>query len=150
MFKKLREFFERAWKYIQALWEKHDDQLEEMVEALLPMVIDVAFRPDLSGEDKKKAIVDMVVDNAEATAGQIATSMLNEAVEIAARMSAHHACAVLLAALPSPGSPGAGSPRPAAYIPFPAGLGEMDFCLRRRGGDNPGGSGSTGVRAPRY
>ncbi|MEE9529121.1 MAG: hypothetical protein V3V88_03630 [Dehalococcoidia bacterium] len=84
MFKKLREFFERAWKYIQALWEKHDDQLEEMVEALLPMVIDVAFRPDLSGEDKKKAIVDMVVDNAEATAGAIATSMLNEAVEIAA------------------------------------------------------------------
>ena len=84
MFKKLREFFERAWKYIQALWDKHDEQLEEMVQAILPMVIDVAFRPDLSGEEKKKAIVDMVVDNAEASASTIATSMLNEAVEIAA------------------------------------------------------------------
>ena len=84
MFKKVREFFEKAWQWIQALWEKHDGQLEEMVRTVLPMVIDVAFRPDLSGEEKKKAIVDMIVDNAEVSANELAISMLNEAVEIAA------------------------------------------------------------------
>lgn len=52
MFKKLREFFERAWKWIQALWDKHDEQLEEMVQALLPMVINVAFRSDLTGDER--------------------------------------------------------------------------------------------------
>ncbi len=84
MFKQLRDFFERAWKWIQALWDKHDDQLEEMVQAMLPMVINVAFRDDLSGEEKKKTIIDAVVDNAEVASNKIATSMLNEAVEIAA------------------------------------------------------------------
>ena len=84
MFKKLREFFERAWKWIQALWDKHDDQLEEMVQAMLPMIINVAFRDNLSGEEKKKIIVDAIIDNAEVAGNQIATSMLNEAVEIAA------------------------------------------------------------------
>ncbi len=83
MFKKLREFFERAWKWIQALWDKHDEQLEEMVQALLPMVINVAFRSDLTGEEKRNIIVDAVVDNAEVVGDHIATSMLNEAVEIA-------------------------------------------------------------------
>ncbi len=83
MFKTLREFFERAWKWIQALWDKHDEQLEEMVQALLPMVINVAFRSDLTGEEKRNIIVDAVVDNAEVVGDHIATSMLNEAIEIA-------------------------------------------------------------------
>ncbi len=83
MFKKLREFFERAWKWIQALWDKHDEQLEEMVQALLPMVINVAFRADLSGDEKRNIIIDAVVDNAEVAGNQIAKSMLNEAIEIA-------------------------------------------------------------------
>jgi len=83
MFKKIREFFERAWKWIQALWDKHDEQLEEMVQALLPMVINVAFRADLSGDEKRNIIIDAVVDNAEVAGNQIATSMLNEAIEIA-------------------------------------------------------------------
>lgn len=84
MFKKIREFFERAWKWIQALWDKHDDQLEDMVEALLPMVINVAFRADLTGDEKRNIIVDAIVDNAEVAGNKIATSMLNEAIEIAA------------------------------------------------------------------
>jgi hypothetical protein len=84
MFQGLREFFKKAWKWIETLWDKHDEQLEEMVSAVLPMVIDVAFRPDLSGEEKKKAIVDAIVDNAEVTADRMSTSMLNEAIEIAA------------------------------------------------------------------
>ena len=50
MFKKIKEFFDSAWKWIQAVWDKHDEHLEEMVSALLPMVIDVAFRNDLSGD----------------------------------------------------------------------------------------------------
>ncbi len=84
MFRKLKEFFKRAWEWIQALWDKHDEQLEEMVEAMLPMVINVAFRDDLSGEEKRNIIVDAIVDNAEVVGNQIATSMLNEAIEIAA------------------------------------------------------------------
>lgn len=84
MFKKIKEFFESAWKWIQAVWDKHDEHLEEMVSALLPMVIDVAFRNDLSGEEKKKAIIDAVIDNAQDAAADISTGLLNEAVEIAA------------------------------------------------------------------
>ncbi len=84
MWKKIKEFFEKAWKWIEALWEKHDEVLEEMVSAILPMVIEVAFRNDLSGEQKKKAIVDAIVDNAEAAADKISNSMLNEAIEVAA------------------------------------------------------------------
>ncbi len=84
MWKKIKEFFENAWKWIEALWEKHDKVLEEMVSAVLPMVIDVAFRNDLSGEEKKKAIIDAIVDNAELAADQISESMLNEAIEVAA------------------------------------------------------------------
>lgn len=84
MWKKIKEFFEKAWKWIEALWEKHDEVLEEMVSAVLPMVIDVAFRNDLSGEQKKKAIIDAIVDNAEVAADRISESMLNEAIEVAA------------------------------------------------------------------
>jgi hypothetical protein len=81
---KIKSFFSRAWKWIEALWDKHDEYLEEMVEALLPMVIDVAFRNDLSGEQKKKAIVDAVLDGAEVAADRISESMINEAIEVAA------------------------------------------------------------------
>lgn len=84
MWKKIKEFFENAWKWIEALWDKHDEVLEEMVSAILPMVINVAFRNDLSGEQKKKAIIDAIVDNAEAAADKISKSMLNEAIEVAA------------------------------------------------------------------
>lgn len=84
MWKKIKEFFSEAWRWIEALWEKHDEVLQEMVSAILPMVIDVAFRNDLSGEQKKKAIIDAIIDNAEVAADKISESMLNEAVEIAA------------------------------------------------------------------
>ncbi len=84
MWKKITEFFRKAFTWIEALWEKHDEILEEMVSAVLPMVINVAFRNDLSGEDKKKAIIDAIVDGAEKAADEISTSMLNEAIEIAA------------------------------------------------------------------
>ncbi len=84
MWKKVREYFKKAWGWIEAVWEKHDDILEEMVSAILPMVIAVAFRNDLSGEQKRKAIIDAIVDNAEVAAHKISSSMLNEAVEIAA------------------------------------------------------------------
>lgn len=84
MFDKIRKFFAKAWKWIEALWDKHDDYLEEMVASLLPMVIDVTFRTDLSGTEKRKAIVDAVMDNAEAAAHEISESMLNEAIEVAA------------------------------------------------------------------
>ncbi len=84
MFKKIREFFEKAWKWIQAVWDKHDDHLAEIVSAVLPMVISVAFRNDLSGEEKKRAIIDAIIDNAEAEVAEISTSLLNEAIEVAA------------------------------------------------------------------
>ena len=84
MFDKLKAFFENAWKWILALWEKHDEALEQMVSAILPMVISVTFRPDLTGEEKRKVILDAIVDNAETNANAMATSMLNEAIEIAA------------------------------------------------------------------
>lgn len=83
MFKKIKEFFENAWRWIQAVWDKHDDHLAEVVSAVLPMVISVAFRNDLSGEEKKRAIVDSIIDNAQAEAVEISTSLLNEAIEIA-------------------------------------------------------------------
>jgi hypothetical protein len=84
MFKKIKEFFESTWKFIQAVWDKHDEHIEEMVSAILPMVIEVTFRNDLSGEEKRKAIVDAIIDNAEKEAGEISSSLLNEAIEIAA------------------------------------------------------------------
>ncbi len=84
MFKKIKEFFENAWKWIQAVWDKHDDHLAEMVSAVLPMVISVAFRNDLSGEEKKRAIVDAIIDNAQAEIAEISTGLLNEAIEVAA------------------------------------------------------------------
>ncbi len=84
MWKKIKDFFKRAWTWIEALWEKHDEILEEMVAAVLPMVISVTFRNDLSGAEKKKVIIDAIIDNAEKNADEISESMLNEAVEIAA------------------------------------------------------------------
>ncbi len=84
MWKKIREFFKKAWEWIEAVWDKHDEVLEEMVSAVLPMVINVAFRNDLSGEEKKKVIIDAIVDNAEVAADQLSSSVLNEAIEIAA------------------------------------------------------------------
>jgi hypothetical protein len=84
MFKKIKDFFRKAWDWIEALWDKHDEMLEEMVKSVLPMVINVAFRSDLSGEEKKNAIVDAIVDNAEVAAETISKSVLNEAIEVAA------------------------------------------------------------------
>ena len=84
MFEKIKAFFKKAWKWIEAVWDKHDEHLVEMVAAVLPMVIELAFRNDLSGEEKKKAIVDAIVDNAEAELSEISTSLLNEAIEVAA------------------------------------------------------------------
>jgi len=84
MWKKIKEFFDGAWKWIQALWDKHDEMLAEMVAAIIPMVIAVAFRNDLTGEEKKNAIIKAILDNADDTADAISTSMLNEAIEIAA------------------------------------------------------------------
>jgi hypothetical protein len=84
MFEKIKSFFSKTWKWIEALWDKHDEYLEEMVAALLPMVIDVAFRGDLSGSQKKKAIIDAVLDSAQDAAETVSESMLNEAIEVAA------------------------------------------------------------------
>lgn len=84
MFKKIRAFFKKAWEWIEALWEKHDEQLEEMVQAVLPMVIDVTFRSDLSGDEKRKLIVKTIVENAKEVGENMAVSMINEAIEIAA------------------------------------------------------------------
>ncbi len=84
MWKKIKEFFKKAWDWIEAVWEKHDDVLEEMVSAILPLVISVAFQNNLSGDEKRKAVIDAILDNAEVAGSQIAVSMLNEAVEIAA------------------------------------------------------------------
>lgn len=83
MWKKIKEFFENAWKWVEALWEKHDEALKDIVSAVLPMVIDITFRNDLSGEEKKNTIIDTIVDNAEGLADNISRSILNEAVEIA-------------------------------------------------------------------
>jgi hypothetical protein len=84
MWKKIREFFEGAWKWVQAVWDRHDEVLIEMVTAVLPMVIEMAFRNDLSGEEKKDAIIKAILDNADTAADTISTSMLNEAIEVAA------------------------------------------------------------------
>jgi len=81
----IKSFFAKAFKWVVALWDKHDDHLMEMVENILPMVIEVTFeRNDLSGDEKRKAIVDAILDGAEKEGRHIATSMINEAVEVAA------------------------------------------------------------------
>jgi hypothetical protein len=81
----IKSFFSKAFKWVQALWDKHDDHLQEMVANILPMVIEVTFeRNDLKGDEKRKAIVDAILDGAEKEGREIATSMINEAVEIAA------------------------------------------------------------------
>jgi len=76
---------QNALQWIQALWTKHDDEVGKMVEAVLPIVIDVATRPDLSGSEKRDAVVDIVVGTATGGLGinGFATSLLNEAIEIA-------------------------------------------------------------------
>ena len=84
MFGKLKEYLDKVWGWIQAVWAKHDEQLEDMVSALLPIVANLALRSDLSGEEKRKAVLDAVLDNAEAAASDVATSMINEAIEVAA------------------------------------------------------------------
>ena len=85
MLESIKNFFAKAFKWVVALWDKHDDHLMEMVENILPMVIEVTFeRNDLSGDEKRKAIVDAILDGAEKEGRHIATSMINEAVEIAA------------------------------------------------------------------
>jgi hypothetical protein len=85
MLESIKSFFAKAFKWVQALWDKHDDHLMEMVENILPMVIEVTFeRNDLNGDEKRKAIVDAILDGAEKEGRHIATSMINEAVEIAA------------------------------------------------------------------
>jgi hypothetical protein len=84
VFDNLKTWFAGAWKWIEALWDKHDKALGDMVQAVLPMVIAVAFRSELSGEQKKKAIVDAILDSAGQYANGVSKSMLNEAIEIAA------------------------------------------------------------------
>lgn len=85
MLEAIKNFFAGAWDWIQALCAKHDDHLKEMVKNILPMVIEVTFkRKDLSGNEKRKAIVDAILDGAEKEGREIATSMINEAIEIAA------------------------------------------------------------------
>lgn len=84
MFESIKKFFSNAWNWIQSLWDKHDEQLEQMVAAVLPMVIDLAFRLDLTGNQKRDAIVDAIVDTAETSGRLLSKSMINEAVEIAA------------------------------------------------------------------
>lgn len=84
VFENLKIWFANAWKWIEALWDKHDEALGDMVQAVLPMVISVTFRADLTGEQKKKAIVDAVLDSAGQYADLVSKSMLNEAIEIAA------------------------------------------------------------------
>ena len=84
MLESIKSFFAKAWKWVQAVWDKHDDHLMEMVENILPMVIEVTFeRNDLSGDEKRKAIIDAILDGAEKEGRHIATSMINEAVEVA-------------------------------------------------------------------
>ena len=84
MLESIKNFFEKTWKWIQALWDKHDDHLKEMVKNILPMVIEVTFeRADLSGDEKKKAILDAILDGAEKEGRHIAKSMINEAIEVA-------------------------------------------------------------------
>lgn len=81
----IKSFFAKAFKWVQALWDKHDDHLMEMVQNILPMVIEVTFeRTDLSGDEKRKAILDAILDGAEKEGRHIATSMINEAIEVAA------------------------------------------------------------------
>ncbi len=80
----IKNFFAKAFKWISALWDKHDDHLAEMVANILPMVIEVTFeRHELSGEEKRKAILDAILDGAEKESRLIATSMINEAIEVA-------------------------------------------------------------------
>lgn len=80
----IKNFFERAWKWVQALFDKYDDEIQKMGEALLPLVVDVAFRPELSGADKKKIVADAVLDAAEKLGKNVSASMINEAIEVAA------------------------------------------------------------------
>ncbi len=85
MLESIKNFFAKAFKWVVALWDKHDDHLQEMVANILPMIIEVTFeRTDLSGDEKRKAIIDAILDGAEKEGRHIATSMINEAVEIAA------------------------------------------------------------------
>jgi hypothetical protein len=84
MLEKIQKFFARAFEWIRALWDKHDDHLVEMVTNILPMVIELTFsRQDLSGDQKRKVILDAVLDGAEKEGKHIATSMINEAIEVA-------------------------------------------------------------------
>lgn len=83
MLKNIEDFFSKAWDWIKALWKKHDEALEDMVKAVLPMVINLAQRTDLTGEQKKDLILKAVVTKADEAANLVAKSMVNEAVEIA-------------------------------------------------------------------
>jgi len=74
---------EGAWSWVKALWAKYDVDVEKMAEHLLPIVISVAQRTDLTGPQKRDAILAAVLDSATTTATSISQSMVNQAIEVA-------------------------------------------------------------------
>lgn len=74
----------KVWGWVSALWKKKEGKVQEMAKALLPIVASVALRQDLTGEQKKKAVIDAVLDSSQAVAEDLAKSVLNEAIEVAA------------------------------------------------------------------
>ena len=76
--------FSKVWGWFKSIWQKHDSQVAAMAKALLPLVVAVARRSDLTGEQKRRAVLDAVLDSGEVVAEEIATSVLNEALEVAA------------------------------------------------------------------
>ena len=84
MFGKIKDFFSSTFRWVKDLIARHDGHLEQMVASLVPMITELALRSDLSGEEKRKLLIKTIVDNAEAEGREIGTSMINEAVEIAA------------------------------------------------------------------
>lgn len=83
MFGKIKDFFSGAFRWVKDLIARHDGHLEQMAASLIPLIANLALRDDLSGEEKRKLLTKSILDNAEAEARGIGTSMINEAIEVA-------------------------------------------------------------------
>jgi broad-specificity NMP kinase len=83
MFGKIKDFFSGAVRWVKDLLARHDGHLQQMASSLVPLIAELALRSDLSGEEKRKLLASKIVENAEAEARDIGTSMINEAIEMA-------------------------------------------------------------------
>jgi len=79
----IKEFFARAWAWVTAVSDKYDIEVEKVAEYLLPLVVEIANKKELSGDEKRKLVLDTIITDTVAASKNISLSMVNHAIEVA-------------------------------------------------------------------